>query len=128
MLKRFTFLLFGVTFALLTLLSTKAFAVGPTFTISNVKNECNGDAGGSFDIVVTAATGTNLSFTVFGPGPPFNDIINTPVTGVTLPYTFHVSGTSVGSYTIIVKDIAASPPQGQTIVNYSSISISAQTI
>ncbi len=129
MLKRFTFLLFGVAFALLiTLLSTKAFAVGPTFTITNVKNECNGDAGGSFDIKVTAATGTTLIFNIFGPGPPFTDISNEIVTGVTLPYTYHVTGAEAGSYIIIVKDIIAAPPQLQTIVSYSPISISAQTI
>src|SRR6188472_4295772 len=93
--------------------SFSAFAQ-PTFVIQNIRGACGGFNNGSFELLVTSATGP---VSVFVLGPP-----NTGPIGVTVGVPFLVSnlpgGTApVGNYLVVVQDVATSTTNVQ-IPNY----------
>ncbi|MFM9838162.1 MAG: PKD-like domain-containing protein, partial [Cyclobacteriaceae bacterium] len=126
MAKRITKHFLILTFLFLALGASKAIA-GPTYTITSVIDECNNLSNGSFDIVVSAASGPNLRIIVFGPGS-FADIDTGNFPMPALPFTFNVTGAPNGSYTVIVRDGSGPTIKLQDIVNYPSLSISGQIV
>jgi gliding motility-associated-like protein len=81
----------------------------PTFTITNVKHACGGQANGSFTIHVTAANPGSLRIRVIGVAP-FVDIDQTIAPTPALPFDYvvnNVPGLPTGqSYVVIVSDPA----------------------
>ncbi|MBS1680198.1 MAG: gliding motility-associated C-terminal domain-containing protein [Bacteroidetes bacterium] len=90
----------------------------PTFSIQNKKDACNSLQNGSFDILVTAATGS-VSASVFGPP-------NTPSTPITIGTPLSITnlkGTAGGySYLVVVTDDNGNSNVTVTIKLYSNVS------
>ncbi|MEP6734597.1 MAG: gliding motility-associated C-terminal domain-containing protein [Chryseolinea sp.] len=98
------------------LLSYKTYAQ-PVFTIQNIKGACEGSPNGSFDVLVTSATGP-INIFVFGPPNqgPISASLNVPVT-----ITGLAGAISPGkSYFVVVQDVSSSS-QNVSIVTYPSI-------
>ncbi len=97
-----------LTCAILLGSATAALAV-PTVTITNLKHACGGNANGSFQVNVTAATGAQVKIRVFGP-PTFTDIDQTFAPIPALPFSFPVSNAPGSTdpageeYIVIVSD------------------------
>jgi len=78
--------MFTKTLKLLVLVGALAFSyksfAQPTFVVQNVKGSCEGFSNGSFDVLVTAGTGSVNLFYFSGPlfGGPFPATVGTPVT------------------------------------------------
>ncbi|HCW08541.1 MAG TPA: hypothetical protein DGG95_14375, partial [Cytophagales bacterium] len=96
----------------------------PTFTISNKKDACNGLQNGSFDITVSAGTGTVSAF-VFNAGHSPNPIGPISLTvGVPTSVTGLV-GTGAGNSTlVVVSDDNGSSSSSVTIFLRSNVSVS----
>lgn len=111
-------------FVLLLLPGAGVFAA-PTFSIQNVKDACGGQANGSFDIVITAASpnaGNHLRVQIFGPPDSFFDLGVPSSYPVTVNVTNLPGDVSGLNYVVIVRDVA-NTVQFQNIFDYPDITI-----